>query len=254
MSAWDPRDLPRGGGHVSLHIDGSTAILTLDQPARRNAISPGMMADLADAASALEADASVGALIVTGAPGAFCAGGDLSAVRTTLMQPGAGAGMCAFMTDTLDRISALPVVIFAAVDGYALGGGAELITVADVVFAAEGATVGFVHAALGVSPGWGGGRRLAARIGAKRALCVLAFAERMSAAEAQAVGIVDTVVTEGTALEAAQARAARLARRPVAAVRAAVRIARGGDEAALFSALWGGPDHRAALARVKAGR
>lgn len=254
MPAWDPADLPRGGGRVRLSVDGSVARLLIDQPQRRNAISPGMMVELREAVATLEAASGCCAVILSGAGGAFCSGGDLSAVRAHLLQPGAGAGMCAYMTDTLDRLAALPMVCIAAVEGSALGGGAELLTVADVAVAGQSARIGFVHASLGVSTGWGGGRRLVAQVGPRKALRLLAFAERLSSAEAREAGLIDQVVEDGGALEAAEALAARLAALPVEAVRAAVTVARGGDEAGLFAALWGGPAHQAALQKVRAGR
>ena len=252
MLRWNPRDFPRGEGTVRCAVQAPTAVLCLDNARRKNAVSPGMMADLQDAVASLEAREDLSALIVHGAQDAFCSGGDLTAVREHLLQPGAGAGMCSFMTATLSALARLPVVRIGAVTGPALGGGAELLTVCDVVYAAPAARIGFVHASLGVSPGWGGGRRLVERVGRRHALRLLTEARRLSAAEAEALGLVDAVVADPIA--EAQAHAARLAALPVAAVRAAVSVAQGGDEAALFSALWGGADHRAILAGVRAGR
>lgn len=254
MTEWNPADLPRGDGRVSLTIDGPIAVVVIDQPARRNAISPGMMCDLKDAIAQLAGCSTLSAVLLTGASGAFCSGGDLTAVREHLMAAEAGAGMCAYMTRILDQLADLPVVVVAAVEGAALGGGAELLTCADIVVAGSGARIGFVHAALGVSPGWGGGRRLVERIGQQAALRLLAFAPRLSAEQARAVGLVDEVVDEGLALRRAEAIVQPLAAMPVDAVRAAVAIARGGDEAAQFAALWGGSAHQAALRRVSAGR
>jgi enoyl-CoA hydratase/carnithine racemase len=254
MPAWDPAHLPRGGGSVLLCVDGAVAHIVLDNPACRNAISPGMMCDLRDVVTRLEASPGLCAVLLSGAEGAFCAGGDLRAVREHLLQAGAGAGMCATMTETLDALSALPAVIIAAVEGAALGGGAELLMVADLVIAGDTAQVGFVHAALGVSPGWGGGRRLVERVGARVALPLLAFARRLDAGHAQRLGLVDEVVAAGSALEVAQAHAAALEALPVEAVRAAVAIARGAEEGPLFEQLWGGLAHQAALVGVTAGR
>ena len=160
--------------------------------------------------------------------------------------------MCAYMTRLLDDLAALPVVLVAAVTGAALGGGAEILTACDVVYASASARIGFVHAALGVSPGWGGGRRLVRRVGRHRALRLLTEAERLTAAQAGVAGLVDGVSEDG--LAAARGHLARLATMPVESVRAAAAIAKGAPERPLFSALWGGAAHRAILAGVKAGR
>ncbi|MEL6343416.1 MAG: enoyl-CoA hydratase/isomerase family protein [Myxococcota bacterium] len=254
MTNWSPDSFPRGGGQITLSLDGDRATLLLDQPARKNAISPGMMRDLRDAVKVLEAQMGISSLLLTGAGDAFCTGGDLSAVREHLMAPEAGAGMCAMMTDVTDRLSALPVVIVAAVEGHAIGGGAELLTVADVVIAARSARIGFIHARLGVSPGWGGGRRLVERIGARDALKAMAFARTLSAEAAQSLGLVDELVEDGEARAHAAGLQHRLSSLPVQAVRAAVAIARGQPEGPLFARLWGGPAHLHALSTVNAGR
>ena len=135
-------------------------------------------------------------------------GGDLKDVRSHLMNPSAAAGMPAVMGGALDRLASLNAVIVAAVEGAALGGGAELLTAADWVIAADDAQIGFVHAALGVSPGWGGGHRLVRKVGHRAALPVLVGARKMTAAQSAVLGLVDEV--------------------------AAVLVGVGGDEVAMF--------------------
>ncbi len=244
------RGLPRGSGVVHLEREGGCSRITFDNPARHNALSPGMMHDLEAAVSELEIDPGVSVILSGARGGSFCAGGDLVSVREHLLAPGLGAEMCAFMQGALQRLCALPVVIIGAVEGAALGGGAELLTACDRVFASEAATVGFVQAALGVSPGWGGGARLVERVGRLRALIILTEARRMTAAEAAAIGLIEEVVPAGHALSRADRVAAALSLLPPGAVQAAVRVARSSDlavEARLFAELWGGSAHRAAL-------
>jgi ethylmalonyl-CoA/methylmalonyl-CoA decarboxylase len=235
------------------------ARVEISNPRARNALSPGMMADWVRIVSTLEAAAISVVLIQGEGPAAFCSGGDLRSVAAHLLEPENAAGMCVVMGQTLDRLAALNAVVLAAVEGAALGGGAEIISTADGVVAAQGARIGFIHGSLGVSPGWGGGRRLVRRVGSARALHVLTLARRMTAEQAQAVGMVDQVVGDGSAVEAAEAWAAEICTRPTAAVRGAVELirawrdepARGqAVERAVFGSLWGGPDHRAALARI----
>lgn len=242
------RTLPPGEGDVRLVRVGALAELVLDHPRRRNAMSIGMMLALHRCVRGLEADPPA-AVLVYGAGGrAFCAGGDLRAVRAHLLDPEAAAAMVALMGDALDRLSALPALVFAAVDGPALGGGAEILTACHHVTAAQGADIGFVQARLGVSPGWGGAGRLVARVGARRAALLLGQAERLDARSAWEAGLVDAVVVDGPALPVARARAAAVAALPGEAVAAAVRLSRDpGPEADAFLRLWGASAHRAAL-------
>ncbi|MCB9779131.1 MAG: enoyl-CoA hydratase/isomerase family protein [Alphaproteobacteria bacterium] len=253
---WRPEELPRGRGEVRLEpMDGGWA-LVLDNPAARNALSPGMMADLARHVRTL-ADAPGRFVCVRGGDGrAFCAGGDLRAVRAHLLEPGQSAGMQATMSRVLDELAALPMVVVAAVEGAALGGGAELTTACDLVVCDSGSTIGFVHARLGVSPGWGGGTRLLARVGPVRALELLALAEGLDGARAHGLGLATHLAAPGQAGALAASLCARLASLPEPAVRAAVALVRSGGatEAASFVALWGGPAHQAALRATRQGR
>jgi ethylmalonyl-CoA/methylmalonyl-CoA decarboxylase len=241
--SWHPSQLPRGEGKLALEIWDRVAELVIDNVSRRNAISPGTMSDLEQAVERLEAWDGA-ALVVRGAgTKAFCSGGDLEAVEQHLLDH--GDAMARFMTDLLDRLGRLPCVVVAAVEGVALGGGAEILTAADLVVAGERASIGFVHATLGVSPGWGGGRRLVAKVGRSRAMRLLAFAERHDAASAKSLGIVDEVVPDGSAVDRWRTRLAGL---PRDALRGAIDIARGSDrEREIFVSLWGSPTHRKAL-------
>ena len=239
-----------------VHVEpGDLAWIRLDHAPTRNALDPAMMVAFADAVDAV-ADARV--VILTGEGGTFCSGGNLGAVRAHLARPGEGAGFGAFMQAAVDRLAGLDAIVIAAVEGAALGGGAELVTAADVVVAAPTARIGFVHARLGVSPGFGGGARLVRRIGPVRALQALAFARTFSGDEGHAVGLVDEVHADPRAR--ARALAAELLALPADAVRGAKRIVCAAaplvgqeEELLVFDALWGGEAHLAALDR-KPGR
>jgi enoyl-CoA hydratase/carnithine racemase len=242
--------LPRGEGAIRLFRDGALAFLWIDHPSRKNALSPGMMCDLVEAVDALAADPPLAVILAGVAPGGFCAGGDLHAVAAQLMRPEAAAAMVHTMTAVTERLRALPLLRLAAVEGAALGGGAELMSVADLIFAGQGAQIGFIQAALGVSPGWGGGQRLIARLGRAKALRVLLEARRLSAEEALSIGLIDEVTPDGGAVEAALAFVSRL-RAPPAALRGALRlVADPAREAEVFLSLWGQPAHAAALQKA----
>lgn len=248
--SWDPGSLPPGGGRIRRHTHGGVVELVLDQPEVRNALSAGMMAALRRELDELLLRPPRGLLLRGEGSRAFCSGGDLRDVRAHLIDKEAGAGMCRTMGRLLDRLLEAPFPVVAAVEGVALGGGAELLTACHLVLAGAGARVGFVHAALGVSPGWGGGRRLLARLGPARARRVLLEARPLSDQEALRLGLVDEVVPTGTARERALALLQRSASHPPEAVAAALRIAGGAgraEEERSFAELWGSPEHRARL-------
>lgn len=242
--------LPPADGVVSVSY-GPIAEIVLDHPPTRNALSPAMMVELADAVEGV-ADAAV--VILRGAGGSFCSGGNLQAVREHLVRPGGGADLVAFMQATTERLATLGPVVIGVAEGHALGGGAELLTACDFVVAAPDARIGFVQARLGVSPGFGGGVRLVARVGRAAALRLLTGGP-VKADEALVLGLVDLVRED--ALTAARAWAAELAALPPEALTRARRLVDAASrlpraealavERQLFAELWGGPAHLAAL-------
>ncbi len=254
---WRPQQLPRGGGRIRLERQGELAELVLDHPQARNAVGPGMMADLGEAVDRLQQEPPRALILRGEGSAAFCAGGDLAAVRGSLLGEGAAAGMQAFMSGCLDRVEALPCPVIGAVEGVALGGGAELLMACDVVVAGRSARLGFVQARLGLSPGWGGGLRLLRRVGRRASLRLLLEAEPLEAEAARGIGLVDEVVEDGEAAARARALALQLTRHPPQAVAAALRLVRTGsadEERAAFLELWGGEAHRQALASLRQGR
>jgi enoyl-CoA hydratase/carnithine racemase len=190
------------------------------------------------------------------AQNAFCAGGDLKSVRAHLMDSDTARAMLEVMSFALDALAAHPGVVIAAVEGPALGGGAELLTACDILILGERARIGFVHAALGVSPGWGGSGRLIRKVGRRAALRWLADPRPRPADACVAELLADTVVPAGSAVEAARSQAQVFANAPIAARIAAAKLVKDphADASETFLSLWGGPDHLRSLAAVKAGR
>ncbi|HCH65205.1 MAG TPA: hypothetical protein DFR83_20540 [Deltaproteobacteria bacterium] len=248
--------LPRGGGAIRPHIRGRVLEILIDHPQAAGAVSPGMMVDLVSVVDTLPQYAGWPVVVHSSAPRAFCAGGDLRSVRAHLMENEAASAMVDVLTWALDRLSAHSGVVLAAVEGPALGGGAEFLTACDHLVLSTSARVGFVHASLGVSPGWGGAGRLVRRVGRRHALMWLADPRPRSAEACARMGMADQVVPAGAALESAQGLAADLARSPEGARAAVAALVKGGAETerATFLRLWGGADHLAALAAVRAGR
>jgi ethylmalonyl-CoA/methylmalonyl-CoA decarboxylase len=142
-----------GGGSVSVELNGPIANITLANPARRNALTPFMMASFADVVDRLERWDDGSCVILQGAEGWFCAGMDLSFAVDEMMTPAAGRKMCLLMTDTLNRLHNCNLISVAVIEGGALGGGAETSTACDFRVIEQSAFVHFVHPRMGVTPG-----------------------------------------------------------------------------------------------------
>lgn len=246
---------PRPGG-VRLDAEGLVAHLRIDNPAARGAMTMAMMRDLADAVITLRS--FEGSLIVLSStdPRAFCAGGDLHEVSRVVGSPDDAVRMSRAMTAVLDGLLALPVPSVAALNGLAVGGGAELAVACDWRVAGPEAQIHFVHAALGIAPGWGGTARLARLVGRNHALRVLTRARPVSRGEAITFGLIDHAC-DGSAVDAALSWCETMLRHPPEAIRAikaqvaAVAPPRATEvEARRFAEVWGGVAHREALDRL----
>jgi len=184
----------RSSGGVRVEIDAGVAIVTIDRPEARNAIGFATTDELEAALDdVLASDAAV-LVLVGGGDRAFVSGGDLkelSAVRTH----DEAVRMASRVRGVLDRIAGFPVPVIAALNGHALGGGAEVAISADIRIAADDVKIGFNQASLGIMPAWGGAERLAQVVGRGRAILAIATGEIYDAPSAQRVGLVDIVVS-----------------------------------------------------------
>jgi enoyl-CoA hydratase/carnithine racemase len=180
-------------GGVHLEIGAGVAIVTIDRPDVRNAIGLTTVSEL-DAAldDVLGSDAAV-LVLRGGGERAFVSGGDLrelSGIRTHRD----AVGMASRVRRMLDRVAAFPVPVVAALNGHALGGGAEVAVAADIRVAADDVKIGLNQVSLGIMPAWGGAERLAQLIGRSRALLAVTTGEVYDAPTAQRIGLVDVVV------------------------------------------------------------
>ncbi|MCO4746589.1 MAG: enoyl-CoA hydratase/isomerase family protein [Proteobacteria bacterium] len=250
--------VPASGGHIHLHVEGRLARILIDHPQARNALTAGMMLELARAVKRLSESDVIAIVLHSAEGGAFCAGGHLREVQKALGTPANGHQMALAMGAVLDALANLPAISLAAIEGPAIGGGAEIALTADYRVLGSDAAIHFVHTRLAVVPGWGGAGRLVDRLGRHHALDVLLGARSMPAKECLELGLADAVVPAGGAFEEATARAERILRRGAAARAAKTAVlARGvrsreqqAAEAAAFGSVWGSGAHRAALARV----
>ena len=188
--AMGDRSNPNHAASFSLH--DPVAVVQLRNPSRRNAISCTMMHDLDVVVDLLETQFQGTCVILTGEGSqAFCAGADLRSVESNLSSSEAGAMMSEYMHFILSRWQGLPQITIAAINGPAVGGGAELMTACDHRIADTRAAIQFVHPTMGISPGWGGGTRLTKLVGRSRALRLLAGANKVTAAAAFELGLID---------------------------------------------------------------
>ncbi len=194
------------------------ALVTLDRPEARNALSFALLDDLDEVLAVLDDDDSCRAIVITGAgERAFAAGADIrdlaSSTREQLRRDDPFAAV--------DRVGRLQTPVIAAVRGYALGGGCELAMACDIVVAGDNAVLGQPELTIGVIPGAGGTQRLARAAGKARAMDLVLSGRQVRADEAERIGLVSVVVPAAEVLETALDRATAIAALPVEAVRAA---------------------------------
>ena len=185
--------------------DGAVETLTLNYPERRNALAMPMRRALSEALERIEAEPAVRAVVITGAGGTFCAGGDISGMDATDFA--AGRERFRATHDLVRRLIKLRLPVIAAVEGYAVGAGLSLAMCCDTVVGAEDARFAAGFGRVGLVADLGLLHTLPARIGQGRARQVFLYGEQMAAAEAERVGMIDKVVPTGMALAAAMERA-----------------------------------------------
>jgi enoyl-CoA hydratase len=199
---------------------GRVGWITLNRPQALNALNTTLMREVVAAAEAFDADAGIGAIVVTGSPKAFAAGADIkemaakSSVEMTLDAHFSG----------WSRFAAVRTPTIAAVAGYALGGGCELALMCDLVIAADSAKFGQPEITLGVIPGMGGSQRLVRAIGSYKAADLILTGRTMDAAEAERAGMVSRVVAADRLLEEAGQVADTIAEKSLPALYAATTV------------------------------
>jgi enoyl-CoA hydratase/carnithine racemase len=207
--------------------EDGVAVVRLNRPEARNALSMEVRHQLAGHFGALAEDESVRVAIVTGGPEVFAAGADIKAM--------AEAGPVETMLRGTEKLWAplkdFPKPLIAAVDGWALGGGCELALHADLIVAGESAKFGQPEIKLGIMPGAGGTQRLVRAVGKYKAMKLLLTGDPVSAREAEAMGLVSEVVPDGQTMERALELAKAVARMPaLAALKIKEAVLAGADQ------------------------
>lgn len=209
--------------------DGAVAILTLNEPAKRNALTPAIRVALTEAIDRIERDASVRAVVLTGGPAVFCAGGDLTAMRADGLV--GGRERFRILHGIVRAIVKSSKPYLAAVEGPAAGAGMSFALCCDTIVAGAGARFVASFPKVGLVADAGLLFTLPARVGHGRARQILLYAEPVEAQAALAMGLVDEVVPAGGALARALERAHRFeALAPLSAATAKEHFARGIDE------------------------
>jgi len=169
------------------------AWLTLNRPARHNALNAGMIADLTVAAGLLAADDAVRVVVLTGAGNSFCAGGDIGWFRDTLALDRAGRiAQSADLGHMLAALAHLPKPLIGRIQGPAYGGGVGMIAVCDVAIGAEEARFGLTEVRLGLIPA-NISPHVIARIGAARSRATMLSGALFDAAHAERIGLLDAI-------------------------------------------------------------
>jgi enoyl-CoA hydratase/carnithine racemase len=200
-------------GEVVLVEDhASVRLITLNRPELKNAIDLPLRAALAEAIEGADADPGVRAIVLTGAGGAFCSGGDIRTMRRARKDETVARAQAA--QRVVRAIWATPKPVLAAVEGPAYGAGAALALACDRIVTASDATYALTFTGVGLAGDMGVFASLPARVGPARARQLLMLPSPMSGKEGLASGLVDRVVEPGAALAAALEDAARLAAGP----------------------------------------
>jgi enoyl-CoA hydratase len=196
------------------------ALVTIDRPAALNALSFGLLDELAEELERLDRDGRTRVAVLTGSGDrAFAAGADI--VELADQTPERLRAERRF--DAWNRLWSVEVPLIAAVRGFALGGGCELAMTCDLIVAGDDAQFGQPEIRIGVMPGAGGTQRLTRAIGIARAMELILTGRSMPAAEALVAGLVTRVVPANETVQAALDLADRIAAMPPLAVRAAKR-------------------------------
>lgn len=178
---------------------GRVALITLNRPEALNALNNDTMLEVTQAVQKFDADAEVGAIVITGSDKAFAAGADIKEMSSKTATEMYNADWFAGW-DVLTR-ARTPII--AAVNGYALGGGCELAMMCDFIIAGDNAKFGQPEVNLGVTPGMGGSQRLTRAIGKAKAMEMCLTGRMMAAEEAERSGLVARVVPADELLDSA---------------------------------------------------
>lgn len=218
-------------GRVHLAIENQIAVVTLDRPAKLNAIDPDMLSELERAIAAIDADRSIRVAVVTGAGDrAFSVGADVNA-WSALEPLDMWRAWVREGHRVLQRLAGVRQPVVAAVNGLAFGGGLEVALAADLRIASDQAAFAMPETKIGTLPGWNGTRRLAEVIGMPRAKQMIFTGARIDADQAERWGLVNEVAPAADLRERAMQMSREIAMNAPIAVQLAKAAIDGADTA-----------------------
>ena len=203
--------------NITTATEGEIGIVTLNRPKVLNALNHELMDELVKALEQFDQDDNIRVIILTGGERAFAAGADIKEMsdETTI------SIMSKDRFATWDRIRSIKKPIIAAVSGYALGGGCELVMNCDIIIASETAQFGQPEINIGVIPGAGGTQRLTRVLGKHKAMEMILTGRPINASEAHQMGLVNKVAPVELFLDEAKAMAREIAKKSPVAVKLA---------------------------------
>jgi enoyl-CoA hydratase len=186
--------------NILVETHGRVGLVRLNRPKALNALNDQLMDELGAALLAFDADAAIGAMVVTGNERAFAAGADIGAMKDWSYMD---VYKSEYITRNWEALRRVRKPVIAAVGGYALGGGCELAMMCDMIIAADSAKFGQPEIKLGIIPGAGGTQRLTRAVGKAKAMDLILTGRPMDAVEAEAAGLVARVVPAESLVTAA---------------------------------------------------
>jgi 2-(1,2-epoxy-1,2-dihydrophenyl)acetyl-CoA isomerase len=218
--------LDTGTEDLRAEIDDGVAVITMNRPDRRNAFSQAMVSAMGAVLAQVEADDAVGCVVLTGAAGAFCAGGDVKSMAAADRGNGTGPSLDARIhrqrlnqRATSGRLWSMPKPTIAAIGGPAAGAGLSLALACDLRYAVPGAVLTTAFAKVAFAGDYGGTWFLTRLVGSSKAKELYYFSERLSAEDAQRLGIVNAIFPAADFEREVMDRARRLAQGPSIAYR-----------------------------------
>lgn len=204
-------------------------VVTIDRPKVLNALNAHTVEEIGQVFNEARNDETVRSVIITGGgEKAFVAGADINELAQK--NPFTGKETSERGQQILSRIERFPKVVIAAINGFALGGGCELALACQIRIASDRAQIGLPEVTLGIIPGYGGTQRMARLLGKAKALELILTGERISAQEAERIGLVNKVVPHDELMNEAEKMARTIMSRGPLAVRASIEAVMNGSE------------------------
>ena len=210
-----------GNEHIKVEKKKEIGIITLNRPEARNALNRKMIQELGDALTELENDLQIRVIIITGNKD-FCAGADIKEMNA--IKPEEIESFCRWGHKVFEQLENMGKPVIAAITGFALGGGCELVLACDIRIAGESAKFGQPEVNLGLIPGFGGTQRLSRLVGIGKAKEMILTGEIINAKEAAAIGLVNRVEKDEELMAKAEEMSQVIAQKGPIAVKMAKKL------------------------------